>query len=317
MNCLRAFAAAVAFTLLGCDTLNVATQIELTTTDDPGSNDGGGSGGGGGVVDAGPADAFYDGGTGGIPCDIAVMVKEKCLVCHGNPVAGNATFALQTRADFLQPSFVDPSKSLFQQARIRIHNPLNPMPPVGYQQPTLDEVVAFDHWEMAAAPEGACTTATLPPQPTTCASNTLWPFGNAGSAGMNPGYACRSCHLGQNFNGQNPGGVSKTTRAYFFIGTVFADAHGKDLCESTPPPGSKIEILDKNGVVAQTLTPNAYGNFFSTSTTTTIALPYTARVVSTGKTARMLTPQTNGDCNSCHTVQGLQNAPGRIYWPPQ
>jgi predicted CXXCH cytochrome family protein len=29
----------------------------------------------------------------------------------------------------------------------------------------------------------------------------------------------------------------------------------------------------------------------------------------------MTTPQTNGDCNSCHTEQGTNGASGRIVWP--
>jgi predicted CXXCH cytochrome family protein len=29
----------------------------------------------------------------------------------------------------------------------------------------------------------------------------------------------------------------------------------------------------------------------------------------------MTTPQTNGDCNSCHTPDGASNAPGRIIAP--
>jgi len=30
---------------------------------------------------------------------------------------------------------------------------------------------------------------------------------------------------------------------------------------------------------------------------------------------RMTTPQFDGDCNACHTQDGLQNAPGRIVVP--
>lgn len=322
MNTRRALFLAATLALAACGNPGAATQIELTTavSDDGGGGDGsaGGSGGGAGGAGGGGSiepGAFYDGGTGGVPCAVAAMVAENCLVCHGAALAGNATFPLLTRADFLQPSFVDPAKNLYQQARIRIHNPFNPMPPIGYQQPTVDEVYAFDQWELAGAPEGTCNPASPGPQPTSCASNQLWAYGNSGSAGMNPGLACLACHKGQNFAGQNPLGYSKLSRAYFFMGTAFASAHSKDLCIAPPPSGARIEILDKNGVVAQTLTPNSYGNFYSGSSTTTVALPYTARVVANGKTARMLAPQTSGDCNTCHTEQGLQGAPGRIYWP--
>lgn len=288
-----------------------------------GGGDGGGTGGGdatdggvggrtAGVVDP---NAFYDGGVGGMPCAVASMVAEKCVVCHGTPLAGNATFTLKSRADFLQPSLVDPEKNLFQQARIRLHNPYNPMPPAGYQQPTADEVYAFDHWEMAGAPEGTCNPMMPPPQPTSCASNKFWGYGNSGSSGMNPGLACRACHLGQNFNGQNPQGYSEPFRAYFFMGTVFSDAHAKNLCNTTPPSGAKIEILDKNGNVALTMTANSVGNFYSTSTTTSIPMPYTARVTANGMSAKMLTPQTSGDCNACHVQHAAAPNPGRIVAP--
>ncbi len=121
---------------------------------------------------------------------------------------------------------------------------------------------------------------------------------------MNPGLACRSCHL-----------QLAPSKAYFYAGTVYPTLHEKDRCNAPPPAGAKIEILDKNGVVVLTFTPGSSGNFRSTATTTTIQLPYTARVVANGMTRSMTTPQTNGDCNSCHTEQGANGAQGRIVWP--
>jgi hypothetical protein len=151
--------------------------------------------------------------------------------------------------------------------------------------------------------------------PTTCASNSYWTMFTNGSPSMNPGYACRACHLGQNFQGQNPNKESKSERAYFFIGTVFPSAHEKDLCNSPPPAGAKVEILNKDGTVGDTLLVNSVGNFFSSTVTTPVVLPYTARLVANGKTKSMATGQTSGDCNSCHTEQGASGAPGRIFWP--
>jgi hypothetical protein len=43
--------------------------------------------------------------------------------------------------------------------------------------------------------------------------------------------------------------------------------------------------------------------------------PYRARVVTANGTRAMATEQTIGDCNTCHTVSGRENAPGRIYLP--
>ncbi|MGD0679831.1 MAG: hypothetical protein ABSC94_30975 [Polyangiaceae bacterium] len=41
----------------------------------------------------------------------------------------------------------------------------------------------------------------------------------------------------------------------------------------------------------------------------------TATITYNGKTAAMTTPQMTGDCNSCHTEQGANGAPGRIVLP--
>ena len=46
-----------------------------------------------------------------------------------------------------------------------------------------------------------------------------------------------------------------------------------------------------------------------------LALPYRAKVVVGGRERVMLTPQTNGDCNACHTQAGAEGAPGRIIVP--
>ena len=70
-------------------------------------------------------------------------------------------------------------------------------------------------------------------------------------------------------------------------------------------------IVDANNRTT-TLTPNAAGNFYST---TTITPPYTAKVTYQGRERIMPVPQTNGACNSCHTQNGTNGAPGRITLP--
>lgn len=114
--------------------------------------------------------------------------------------------------------------------------------------------------------------------------------------------ACLACHQSQ-----------APTLVYDFMGTVFSGYRVEDTCFAEPPPDVTVEILDKNGVVAVTLTPNVAGNFF-TGRNSGVQLPYTARVRSDGGVNAMLTPQTDGDCNGCHTAQGLNAAPGRIVW---
>ena len=272
--------------------------------------DGGAGGGGGGTV------AVYDGGTGALPCDVSAAVAAKCKNCHGAPLTGNAPFPLLNRADFLQISLVDPTRTRAQQSVLRIHNAANPMPPAGSPAVTAAEVSAFDAWVNAGTQAGPCSPLDAGPQPLTCASGQTWTLGTNGSESMEPGLACIACHRGQNFNGQNPTGLSKLSRAYSFMGTAFSAVHDKNLCRSPPPAGGKVEIIDKNGGVALTLlVTNPYGNFRSNALVNGVALPYTARITANGRTATMVTPQTNGDCNECHTEQGLQGAPGRIYWP--
>lgn len=133
---------------------------------------------------------------------------------------------------------------------------------------------------------------------------------------MNPGFACRSCHLGQNFQGQNPGGDREPSKAYFFMGTAFTIPSNEDLCAASGVPSDAVvEILDANDAVKLTLQINSVGNFRSTNTAAGFTLPYKARVRAGGKTNAMATPQMNGDCNSCHTATGLEGAPGRIVFP--
>lgn len=138
--------------------------------------------------------------------------------------------------------------------------------------------------------------------PKTCSSGTHWTGGDDGSRDMNPGEPCVSCHLRR-----------ERERAYFFMGTVHGGLHEEDLCNGAPSSETTVEIIDANGNVALTLTPRPRsGNFYSNSTRAQIALPYTARVRSGDTVREMVTPQTSGDCNSCHTADGSGGAPGRI-----
>lgn len=150
----------------------------------------------------------------------------------------------------------------------------------------------------------------------TCASGLVWTRGTSESALMNPGYACRSCHLGNNFNGQNPGNAREPEKAYFFMGTAYSTQKEADLCAADAvPQGAVVEILDTNDVVQLTLSINEVGNFYSSSTTAKVPVPFKARVRANGKVNAMAASQTDGDCNSCHTAGGLNGAPGRITWP--
>lgn len=134
--------------------------------------------------------------------------------------------------------------------------------------------------------------------PTTCTSGATWTRGDRGSASMHPGAACIACH--------------KTERGPTFTiaGTVYPSGHEPDDCNGVAG-GASVVVTDANGKVA-TLTVNAAGNFYSS---TALTPPYSAKVVKGGVERAMVATQQSGDCNSCHTLDGTNNAPGRIVSP--
>jgi hypothetical protein len=129
---------------------------------------------------------------------------------------------------------------------------------------------------------------------------TSWTGGNRESASMNPGMACISCHS----SGEGP--------RFSIAGTVYPTGHEPDRCNSSVgTDGARIVIIGADGQMV-TLTPNAVGNFSSNAAVKT---PFQAKVTYQGRERLMLTPQTSGDCNSCHTQNGTTAAPGRITVP--
>lgn len=141
--------------------------------------------------------------------------------------------------------------------------------------------------------------------PEVCTSGVTWTLGNTKSALMNPGLACDSCHVL---------GGSASGYEFDVAGTVYPTAHEPDLCDGTATP--TIEITDAMGTL-HTLTVNAAGNFYNFDYlgVGAIPTPYKVKVVSGSASRAMLTPLTTGDCNSCHTEQGAQAAPGRVMAP--
>ena len=121
-----------------------------------------------------------------------------------------------------------------------------------------------------------------------------WTGGNGST--MRPGNACTSCH--GNFS---------------IAGTIYPTAHEPNNCDGVNgSSGVKVVITGSNGTKL-TLTPSSAGNFYSTAQ---ISTPYSVTLTGNGAATRaMLMPQTSGDCNSCHTQNGSNNAPGRIMAP--
>jgi hypothetical protein len=118
---------------------------------------------------------------------------------------------------------------------------------------------------------------------------------------MAPGTTCVGCHVTTNAGKLN------------VAGTVYPTLHEPDLCLGVPS-GLQVVITDAQGA-AHTLPVNSSGNFYDNGLLA-ISTPYTAKVVSsTGAAIAMVSQQTSGDCNSCHTSAGTQGAAGRIIGP--
>jgi hypothetical protein len=159
--------------------------------------------------------------------------------------------------------------------------------------------------DAGSTPDAAGVDAAIYNTPEVCTSGMTWALGNTKSALMNPGLACDTCHVL---------GGSASGYEFDVAGTVYPTAHEPDLCDGTATP--TIEITDAMGTL-HTLTVNSAGNFYNFDYlgVGAIPTPYKVKVVSGSASRAMLTPLTTGDCNSCHTEQGAQAAPGRVMAP--
>ena len=120
---------------------------------------------------------------------------------------------------------------------------------------------------------------------------------------MYPGGACISCHRQEQDDDKDDAPI------YSAAGTVMLGLHEEDDCAGVP--GATVVITGADGTVTR-MTTNRVGNFF---TNRRIVTPYTAVVEYQGRTLPMVGPQTDLDCNGCHSVAGSQGAPGRVIAP--
>jgi hypothetical protein len=279
---------------------------------------GDGSGGGAGTIGTGAAGRASTGaagttacGPGAIPADVAAAISATCVACHGIPPIAGVPSSLATYASLTAPATTDKTKSVAQVALARMQSKTMPMPPAPLPPATAAQIAAFQAWVSAGTPASTCAGDGGAPAngggivdpyatPVVCTSNTMWTGGTKGSDSMEPGQACIACHS----KGDGP--------KFDLGGTVFPTAHEPDDCNGGSVASlSKVVITgaDRNTV---TLTPNAAGNF---SYSGALAKPFTAKVTYMGRVRAMIAAQTSGDCNSCHTEQGVMMAPGRIMLP--
>jgi hypothetical protein len=227
--------------------------------------------------------------------------------------------SLTTYAALTSPSKTDPTKTVAQEAVVRMQSATMPMPPAPLTHATAADINTIQQWVAAGTPKSDCPAGADagvvdagPPIPDpfsvapVCTSKKTWTGGNRGSGSMNPGQACIACHS----MGEGP--------RFAIAGTLYPTAHEPDLCNGVngTTGGAQIVIVgaDKKMV---TVKPNSAGNFYYEGT---IATPYQAKIVYMGRERAMIEPQTSGDCNSCHTQNGSMpsgtlKAPGRILLP--
>lgn len=297
-------------------------------------NSGGGSSGsasssggvaGSGVASGGtsPSGGSSNGGTCSIealPAAVQSMLTNKCVTCHGaTPLPGAPS--LVSYANWVAASKSDPTKTNAAVALTRIQSSVSPMPPSPGSPASAAEIAALRDFVTQGYPKQSCPSGGggaggsgggggtamggapgMDPLSATprCTSMTSWTGGDRGSSSMNPGLACISCHS----RGEGP--------SFSIAGTVYPTGHEPDRCNSTVgTAGARIVIIGADGKMV-TLTPNSVGNF---SSNTAIKTPYQAKVTYQGRERSMLSMQTSGDCNSCHTQNGSNSAPGRITVP--
>jgi cytochrome c553 len=250
------------------------------------------------------SDAGISVAAGGLPCDVAQFLQAKCDACHSSPPTAGAPMPLMTYADLVSRSRSDASKTNARLAVDRMRSASAPMPPATYLSGA--DIAILADWVAAGAPaatcqpEAAASDAGNPDTSPTCSSGTYWP-GGEGSAVMQPGVACISCHSGV--------GAGDEQSGFGIAGTAYKTLHEPNGCNGAP--NALIEVTDANGQVIS-LSSNAAGNFYAGGV---VAFPIRARVTANGVVREMLTPQASGNCNACHTQTGDQGAPGRVMLP--
>lgn len=293
----------------------------------------GGTGGNGGTQGSGAnggaagSTGGSTGGTGGSTCTVigtgipapVAQTLQLCTSCHSRPPVNGAPFSLVTYADLVAFSSAYSGQTIAQRCVSRMQS--NTMPPGGGA--TAAQIQAIQSWIDQGLPEalscsgsggasgagGAAGTGGAPgtggaagspyDTPPGCSSGTHWRSGEG--AMMRPGEACIACHS----RGEGPG--------FSIAGTIYQTAHEDLDCNGDGAAGLQVVISDQNGNVQVTLTPNQVGTFTSSGV---ISRPYRAKIVdANGRIREMAALQTSGDCNSCHTQNGANGAPGRIMAP--
>jgi hypothetical protein len=239
----------------------------------------------------------------GLPCEVVDLLESHCVSCHSDPPRNAAPMAMVTYEQLAAPSPSDPSRTVAEMSIERMASTDAPMPP-GSQLPA-EVVAAFEAWVGDGMPRGDCQSSG---ETVVCTSGQTWTWGydppnESRRSEMNPGMACNGCHTDPTQEEDGP--------TFQIAGTVYPTLHEPDLCFGEQ--GVMVEVTDAAGHTI-TMTTNATGNF-SYEEGVALVMPITARVTRGDTTVAMTDPVDTGDCNSCHTQDGAEGAPGRIRVP--
>jgi hypothetical protein len=300
--------------------------------------------------------------------ELQSILSIRCQACHGSPPLMGVPVSLVSTSDFMRPAITDPQKTTAEVAVARVTSmtPLR-MPPPPLDPLTPAETEVLRKWVQSAmvaaapcptpAPGTPAPTPGMPPTgtpapgagtpapppnpftvPAKCSSGRTGTTG--GSALMEPGRACVSCHLSSGRGGDDDliakdgeggggeggrgrggeGGEGGQAPRLAFAGTVFPSAHEPNRCVASDSQGAKVVVLDSTGRTF-TATVNAAGNYFMLASAGNPTPPLKAKVVFNGRERAMIGSVPHGDCNGCHTqngsttVNGGVKSPGRILLP--
>ena len=305
--------------LLACAMAGACGNAPHGFGEDGSGGDGGTSGPNGIGPNGGGDGATPDPGASGLPCDVRDLLVAKCDTCHGSTPSQGATTILVTYDDLMKKSPTNPSENEAQVSLAHMKGSIPVMPPAPDVASSSD-IATMSNWISAGTPKGTCASgpvtgsdggvislpdAAIYDTPTVCTSGTTWTLGDQKSSNMEPGLECHTCHV---VGGEASG------KEFDISGTVYPTAHEPDDCNGVS--GATVIITDAHGGKTS-LDVNSVGNFYHDDAVGffKIATPYTAVVSAGGKTRAMITPQTDGNCNHCHSLTGAESAPGRVTMP--
>jgi hypothetical protein len=256
---------------------------------------------------SGPSNGSVDADFGiDLPCEVATLLLEHCAACHTG--AQGFAPALARHEDLLAPSS-QPDMTVAEASLASMRGLLTPMPPSGLL--AADTIAPFEKWIADGMPSGTCEGLVPPPAPElVCSSGTYRNRGDDDDANMFPGRACNHCHQGAS------GEEDDEAPVYAFAGTVYPTVREPNGCVGRG--GAVVTLTDNAGRTWQLTTRPGSGNFAMGWPTSGLTFPVTASVTANGATIEMMQPlmsPAEGDCNLCHTQDGANGAPGRIFTP--